>query len=85
MWCTTGFSLRCLQGTNSSRIIIDDDPDRWIECCEIMTSNIIAQPQVTKNICFHDECTFYLKVNVSYNNMNPRAIRGGHTTYQEKT
>lgn len=68
----------------------DDDPDRRIEFCEIMTNRIIGQPQLIKNICFSDECTFYLNGKVNKQNcrywsdINPHAIREGHTQYPQK-
>ncbi|KAJ8948893.1 hypothetical protein NQ318_005515 [Aromia moschata] len=68
----------------------DDDPDRRIQFCEIMTHRIFAQPLLIKNICFSDECTFYLNGKVNKQNcrywsdFNPRIIREGHTQYPKK-
>ena len=63
----------------------DDDPDRRIEFCEIMTDKIITQPRLIKNICFSDECTFYLNGNkqncLYWSDINPQIIREGHTQY----
>ena len=39
----------------------DDDPDRRIQFCEMLTEKIQRQPSLTKNICFRDECSFFLK------------------------
>lgn len=68
----------------------DDDPDRRIEFCEIMTDKLIAQPRLINNICFSDECTFYLNGKVNKQNCrywsdhNPHIIREGHTQYPQK-
>ncbi|KAJ8944596.1 hypothetical protein NQ318_006010 [Aromia moschata] len=67
----------------------NDDPDRRIQFCEIMTNRIIAQPLLKKNICFSDECTFYLNGKVNKRNcrywsdFNPHIIREGHTQYPQ--
>ena len=37
----------------------DDDPDRRIPFCEMLTEKIQRQPSLTKNICFSDECSFF--------------------------
>lgn len=68
----------------------DDDPDRRIEFCEAMTQRITAEPQLVKNICFSDECTFYLNGHVNKQNCrywsddNPHVFREGHTQFPEK-
>ncbi|KAJ8941783.1 hypothetical protein NQ318_006819 [Aromia moschata] len=68
----------------------DDDPDRCIQFCEIMTNRIIAQLILIKNICFSDECTFYLNGKVNKQNcrywsdFNLHIIREGYTQYAQK-
>ena len=70
--------------------LCDDDPDRRIEFCEIMTAKIIAEPRLIKNICFSDECTFNLNGQVNKQNCrywsdeNPRVFREGYTEYPQK-
>lgn len=70
--------------------LTDDDPDRRIEFCEIMTHKITTEPQLVKNICFSDECTFYLNGKVNKQNcrywsdVNPHLMREGHTQYPQK-
>lgn len=39
--------------------LTEDDPDRRMEFCEVMTERIGRQPAYVKNICFSDECTFF--------------------------
>lgn len=69
----------------------DDDPDRRIEFCEFMTNLINAEPGTIKNICFSDECTFFLNGEVNKQNCrywsdeNPRLFREGHTQHPQKT
>lgn len=70
--------------------LTEDDPDRRIEFCELMTDRIAAQPELLKNICFSDECTFYLNGHVNKQNCrywsdeNPHIFREGHTQYPQK-
>ena len=49
----------------------DDDPDRRIPFCEMLTEKIQRQPSLTKNIFFSDECSFFVnkcKCNVNKQN-----------------
>ncbi|XP_050511562.1 uncharacterized protein LOC126887788 isoform X2 [Diabrotica virgifera virgifera] len=68
----------------------DDDPDRRIEFCELMTERIRVEPRWLKNICSTDECTFMLNGNVNKQNCrywsdaNAHRFREGHTQYPEK-
>ena len=68
----------------------DDDPDRRSQFCEIMTDRIMAEPRLVKNICFSDECSFYLNGHVNkqncryWDNENPHVFREGHTQYPQK-
>lgn len=70
--------------------LIDDDPDRRIEYCEIMTERIVQNPNYLKTICFSDECTFFLNGIVNKQNVrywcdeNPHVFREGHTQFPEK-
>lgn len=68
----------------------DDDPDKRIEFCELMTNLIAREPNTTKNICFSDECSFFLNGRVNkqncryWDNENPHLYREGHTQTPEK-
>lgn len=46
----------------------EDDYDRRIQFCEIMSDLINENPDLTKNVCFSDECTFYLNGLVNRHN-----------------
>lgn len=68
----------------------EDDPDRRIQFCEDMTEMLRVTPQLLKNICFSDECTFHLNGSVNKHNCrywsdeNPHFFREGHTQHPEK-
>lgn len=68
----------------------EDDPDRRIEFCEEMTQKLHDTPDLLKNICFSDECTFFLNGAVNKHNCrywsdeNPHLFREGHTQYPQK-
>lgn len=68
----------------------EDDPDRRIQFCEVMSERIIHNPAYTKTICFSDECTFFLNGNVNRQNVrywsdeNPHIFRENHTQTPEK-
>lgn len=68
----------------------EDDYDRRIEFCEIMTARIQNDPNLIQNICFSDESTFFLngfvnKHNCRYwDNENPHLFREDHTQYPQK-
>ena len=70
--------------------LYDDDFDRRIEFCETMTNFINENQNIVQNICFSDECTFFLNGNVNKQNCrywsdeNPRVFREGHTQYPQK-
>lgn len=70
--------------------LTEDDPDRRVEFCEIMTDRIARHPTYVRNICFSDECTFFLnghvhRQNVRYwSDVNPHVFRETHTQYPEK-
>lgn len=68
----------------------EDDFDRRLEFCEIMTARITADQNFLFNICFSDECTFYLNSTVNRHNCrywsdsNPRIFHEVHTQNPEK-
>lgn len=68
----------------------DDDPDRRIQFCELMTEEIRREPSLTKNICFSDESSFFLNGNVNKQNCrywsdeNPHIVVEGHTQNPQK-
>lgn len=68
----------------------EDDYDRRIEFCEILTARIQNDPNLIKNICFSDESTFFLngfvnKHNCRYwDNENPHLFREDHTQHPQK-
>ncbi|KAJ8936561.1 hypothetical protein NQ318_017041 [Aromia moschata] len=70
--------------------LTEDDPDRRIEFCELMTNRIDNNPSYLIHVCFSDESTFYLKGKVNRQNMrywsdvNPYVFREGHSQYPEK-
>src|SRR6202042_2167310 len=70
--------------------LTEDDFDRRVEFCEQMTAAINDNTIQVKNICFSDECTFYLngfvnKHNCRYwSNENSLAFVEGHTQYPQK-
>ena len=43
----------------------EDDPDRRIQFCELMTEEIRREPSIIRNICFSDECSFLLTGNLT--------------------
>lgn len=68
----------------------EDDPDRRLQFCEVMSQRLIEDPQLLFNICFSDECTFYLNGAVNrhncryWNDSNPHLFREVHTQYPQK-
>lgn len=68
----------------------EDDFDRRIEFCEIMTEKINQNEININNVCFSDECTFYLNGFVNRHNCrywdseNPHLYREVHTQYPQK-
>jgi hypothetical protein len=70
--------------------LTEDDFDRRIEFCEIITDKINRNEISVKNICFSDECTFYMNGFVNRQNCrywdteNPHLCREVHTQYPEK-
>lgn len=70
--------------------LTEDDPDRRLEFCEIMSERITRNPNYLRNICFSDESTFYLNGRVNTQNCrywsdeNPHVFREGHTQFPQK-
>lgn len=68
----------------------DDDHDRRIQFCEIMTEFIKQTPNLLQSVIFSDECTFFLNGKVNKQNCrywsdeNPHQFREGHTQYPQK-
>lgn len=68
----------------------EDDPDRRIEFCELISERILRNPALVRTICFSDESTFFLNGKVNRQNVrywadqNPHVFREGHTQYPQK-
>ncbi|KAL1491580.1 hypothetical protein ABEB36_012155 [Hypothenemus hampei] len=70
--------------------LFDDNFDRRIQFCETMTNLINDNRNILQNICFSDECTFFLNGRVNKQNCrywsdeNLRLFRENNTQYPEK-
>lgn len=68
----------------------EDDFDRRQQFCEVMTERIDADANFLFNICFSDECTFFLNSTVNRHNcrfwsdVNPRIFHEVHTQHPLK-
>lgn len=68
----------------------EDDFDRRLEFCEIVSERIINNPNWLFNICFSDECSFFVNGNVNRHNCrywsdeNPHVFHEVHTQHPEK-
>jgi hypothetical protein len=68
----------------------EDDFDRRMEYCEILSERVIETPNLLYKICFSDECTFYLNGEVNRQNFrywsdsNPHLARQVHTQHPQK-
>lgn len=68
----------------------EDDFDRRLEFCEVMTARIADNGNFLFNICFSDECTFFLNSTVNRHNCrywadtNPRIFHEVHTQTPQK-
>lgn len=68
----------------------EDDYDRRLQFCEIMSERAGNDPQFLFNICFSDECSFFLNGTVNRHNCrywsdsNPRVFHEVHTQQPEK-
>lgn len=69
--------------------LLDDDPHRRNEFCEIMTDMCNNNPFFVKRICFSDEATFCLSGEVNKQNFrywareNPHWYRESHSQYRQ--
>lgn len=70
--------------------INEDDPDRRLQFCEMMTDKINTNANFLFNICFSDECSFFVNGTVNRHNCrywadeNPRVFHETHTQYPLK-
>lgn len=68
----------------------EDDFDRRLQFCELMSERAIQDLNFLFNICFSDECSFYLNGTVNRHNCrywsdsNPRVFHQVQTQYPEK-
>lgn len=68
----------------------EDDSDRRLQFCEDMSQKLIDTPDLLQNICFSDECAFFLNGAVNRHNCrlwsdsNPHEFREVHTQRPEK-
>lgn len=68
----------------------EDDFDRRVQFCEVMTERAMHNPNFLFNICFSDECSFFLNGTVNRHNCrywadsNPRIFHEQHTQHPEK-
>jgi len=68
----------------------EDDYDRRIEFCENMCHRVNTIPNLLLNVCFSDECTFFLNGKVNKQNCrywsdeNPFIFHEGHTQEPQK-
>lgn len=50
--------------------LVNDDPDKHTDFCEITTTKVVAKPQLIKHVCWRD--------------VNPQIIGKEHTQYCQK-
>lgn len=68
----------------------EDDPDRRMQFCETVQLQVREEPEFLKNICFSDECSFFLNGAVNRHNFrywapeNPHECRTSHTQHPQK-
>lgn len=68
----------------------EDDSDRRLQFCEQMSQMITNNKISVKNICFSDECSFFLNGFVNKHNCrywsdtNPHAFTEGHSQWPQK-
>lgn len=68
----------------------DDDFDRRLQFCETMSERAIADQHFLFNICFSDECSFFLNGIVNRHNCrywsdsNPSIFHEVHTQHPQK-
>jgi len=70
--------------------LTEDDNDRRLQFCEIMSEIVINDPNYLFNVCFSDECSFFLNGTVNRHNCrywsdtNPRIYNEVHTQHPQK-
>lgn len=68
----------------------EDDPDRRLQFCELLSEHLVNNINLLYNICFSDECTFMLNGAVNTHNCrywsdtNPHWVREAHTQRPQK-
>nr|CAH7738443.1 unnamed protein product [Callosobruchus chinensis] len=68
----------------------EDDHDRRLQFCEIMSQLILNHPNYLLNVCFSDECSFFVNGTVNRHNCrywsdtNPRIYHEVHTQNPQK-
>lgn len=68
----------------------EDDGDRRLQFCEVVSERAIENPHFLFNICFSDECSFFLNGTVNRHNcrywsdFNPRIFHEVHTQRPQK-
>lgn len=68
----------------------EDDYDRRLQFCETISETTTTNPRFLFNVCFSDECSFFLSGTVNRHNCrywsdsNPRIFQEVHTQYPEK-
>lgn len=78
------YKIRLVQELN------EDDFDRRLEFCETMSARVNQDPHLLFNICFSDECSFFINGTVNRHNCrywgdtNPRIFHETHTQHPEK-
>ena len=78
------YKIRLVQELN------EDDFDRRVQFCEIMSERAMQNENFLFNVCFSDECTFFLNGIVNRHNCrywadtNPRIFHETHTQYPQK-
>lgn len=77
------YKIKLLQELN------EDDNDRRLQFCEVMSNNLLNTMHLY-NICFSDECMFFLNGQVNRHNCrywsdtNPHWFRETHTQYPQR-
>ncbi|EFN73065.1 hypothetical protein EAG_00196, partial [Camponotus floridanus] len=78
------YKIKLLQELN------EDDFDRRLQFCEVMSERITNNPNFLFNICFSDECSFFLNGTVNRHNCrywaesNPSIFYETHTQHPKK-
>lgn len=73
-----------------SHALNEDDFDRRVEFCDTMSERVTANPNYLYNVCFSDECSFFLNGTVNRHNCrywadaNPRLFHEVYTQQPQK-